>query len=95
MKRIIAVSVALLMICGAAQARKVSGRVVSGKECLGGVIVTDGENFTQTKKNGKFSFDIEDDAEFVYIVTPAGYVADWSSGVPAFYQRAEGRGERE
>ena len=91
MKRIIAVSVALLMICGAAQARKVSGRVVSGKECLGGVIVTDGENFTQTKKNGKFSFDIEDDAEFVYIVTPAGYVADWSSGVPAFYQRAEGR----
>lgn len=91
MKRIIAVSAALLMLCTLAHARKVSGKVVSGKETLSGVIVTDGENFTQTKKNGRFSFDIKDDAEFVYIVTPSGYAADWSSGVPAFYQRAEGQ----
>ena len=90
MKRIIAFTAALLMICGVAQARKVSGKVVSGKEKLSGVIVTDGEHFTKTKKSGKFVFDINDDAEFVYIVTPAGYVAEWSSGVPAFYQKAEG-----
>ena len=90
MKRIIAFTAALLMICGVAQARKVSGKVVSDKEKLSGVIVTDGEHFTKTKKNGKFAFDINDDAEFVYIVTPAGYVAEWSSGVPAFYQKAEG-----
>lgn len=91
MKRIIVFSAVLLMFCGVAEARKVNGKVVSGDEKLSGVIVTDGENFTKTKKNGKFSFDINDDAEFVYIVTPAGYAADWSSGVPAFYQRAEGR----
>ena len=90
MKRIIAFTAALLMICGVAQARKVSGKVISDKEKLSGVIVTDGEHFTKTKKNGKFAFDINDDAEFVYIVTPAGYVAEWSSGVPAFYQKAEG-----
>lgn len=91
MKKYIAMIAALLMLCGVAQARKVTGRVVSGNEKLSGVIVTDGENFTKTKKNGKFSFEINDDAEFVYIVTPSGYVADWSSGVPAFYQRAEGK----
>ena len=90
MKKIIAFSAALLMLCGVAQARKVTGKVVSGKEKLAGVIVTDGEHFTKTKKNGKFAFDINDDAEFVYIVTPAGYVAEWSSGVPQFYQEAEG-----
>lgn len=91
MKKYIAMTAALLMLCGVAQARKVTGRVVSGNEKLSGVIVTDGENFTKTKKNGKFSFEINDDAEFVYIVTPSGYAADWSSGVPAFYQRAEGK----
>ncbi|MBQ8422026.1 MAG: calcineurin-like phosphoesterase C-terminal domain-containing protein [Bacteroidales bacterium] len=91
MKRIFTVLLALTVICGVAEARKVTGTVKSGSEKLSGVIVTDGENFTRTKKNGKFSFEINDDAEFVYIVTPAGYVADFSSGVPAFYQAADGR----
>ncbi len=90
MKRILALSAALLMLCSYAEARKVSGTVKSGDEKLSGVIVTDGKNFTQTKKNGKFSFEIEDEAEFVYIVTPSGYVADWSTGVPQFYQAAPG-----
>ena len=91
MKKILAFSAALLMLCSVAEARKVTGKVVSGKEKLAGVIVTDGEHFTKTKKNGKFAFNINDDAEFVYIVTPSGYVAEWSSGVPQFYQKAEGQ----
>lgn len=89
--RIIAISAVLLLVCSAAHARKVTGKVVSGDERLSGVIVTDGENFTRTKKNGKFAFDIKDDAEFVYIVTPSGYAGEWSSGIPAFYKRAEGQ----
>ena len=76
-------------VCIRVDARTVSGSVFCGKEKLSGVIVTDGTNFTQTARNGKFTFDIEDDAAFVYIVTPSGYVADWSSGVPAFYQKAD------
>ncbi|MBO5419307.1 MAG: calcineurin-like phosphoesterase C-terminal domain-containing protein [Bacteroidales bacterium] len=91
MKKIFAIAMAFMMFGGIAEARKVSGSVVSGEEKLAGVIVTDGKNFTTTKKNGKFSFEIKDDAEFVYIVTPSGYVADWSTGVPAFYQEAAGR----
>lgn len=84
---------ALGAVCVSADARKVKGSVVSGEGKLSGVIVTDGTNFTQTKKNGKFKFDINDDAEFVYIVTPAGYSGDWSEGVPAFFKRAEGVSE--
>ena len=91
MKKILAFSAALLMLCSVAEARKVTGKVVSGKEKLAGVIVTDGEHFTKTKKNGMFTFNINDDAEFVYIVTPSGFVAEWSSGVPQFYQKAEGQ----
>ena len=79
----------LVLLGNMAEARKVTGKVVCGKEKLSGVIVTDGKSFTKTVK-GKFAFDIADDAEFVYIVTPAGYAADWSTGVPAFYQRAKG-----
>lgn len=91
MKRFVLLLFAIGAISLSAEARKVSGSVISGDEKLSGVIVTDGQNFTQTKENGKFKFEIEDDAEFVYIVTPSGYAADWSSGVPAFYQRAEGK----
>ena len=79
----------LLSICSFASARTVQGTVVCGKEKLSGVIVTDGTNFTKTGKKGQFSFEIEDDADFVYIVTPSGYAADWSKGVPAFFQKAD------
>lgn len=93
MKRILFVALAFAALCGSLEARNVTGKVVSGSKKLSGVVVTDGTNFTQTKKNGTFSFDIKDDADFVYIITPSGYVAEWSSGVPAFYQSAEGKTE--
>ena len=91
MKKILFMLLAFGALCFSAEARKVSGNVISGEEKLSGVIVTDGTNFTQTNKNGKFSFEIKDDAQFVYIVTPAGYAGDWSEGVPAFFKRAEGQ----
>lgn len=90
MKKILFMLLTFGAVCLSAEARKVTGSVVLGEEKLSGVIVTDGKNFTQTNKKGKFSFEIEDDAEFVYIVTPAGYAGDWSSGVPSFFRRAEG-----
>ena len=91
MKKMFLMLLAMGAVCIAADARKVTGSVVSGEEKLAGVIVTDGTNFTQTKSNGKFSFEIKDDADFVYIVTPAGYAGEWSTGVPAFYQKAPGK----
>lgn len=73
------------------QARIVKGKVTCGEKSLSKVIVTDGTNFTRTKKNGTFKMDVADTARFVYIITPSGYCADWSSGSPEFYQKAEGK----
>lgn len=90
MRRLILSVLAFASVFVAAQARKVTGSVMCGETKLEGVIVTDGEHFTKTARNGKFTFDINDNAEFVYIVTPSGYVADCQSGVPAFYKSAPG-----
>lgn len=90
MKRTALFIICLFVIAQAADARRVTGVVKYDGIGLSEVIVTDGESFTTTADNGKFSFDINDDAEFVYIVTPSGYVADWSSGSPEFYKKAKG-----
>ena len=82
-------TICLAMLGISAEARKVKGTVTSEGKGLSKVIVTDGQSFTQTKKNGTFSFEIADSAEFVYIITPAGYTADWSKGSPEFYKKAE------
>lgn len=91
MKKSLIVVAALLLTCIASEARVVKGKVMSGSKDLSGVVVTDGRNFTQTRRNGTFRFDVCDSAEFVYIVTPSGYTADWSEGSPAFYRKAEGQ----
>lgn len=78
------------MILGwSAQAKTVKGIVTSEGKGIASVVVTDGDSFTQTKKNGSFKLEISDSAEFVYIITPAGYVADWSEGSPKFYRNAQ------
>ncbi len=74
------------MLCGHAEARKVSGTVNSGEMKLSGVIVTDGKNFTQTDKKGQFRMDIEDGAEYLQVVSPAGYMA----GLPSSRIKADG-----
>lgn len=91
MKNSLVILLALCLASFASEAREVKGKVTSGKKNLSRVIVTDGQNFTQTRRNGTFRFEICDSAEFVYIVTPSGYTADWSEGSPAFYRKAEGQ----
>jgi hypothetical protein len=90
MRRILTAILSLVTIASALQARTVTGSVTSGKKKLAGVVVTDSKNFTQTSRKGEFTLEIEDDAAFVYIITPSGYAGDWSSGSPAFYQKADG-----
>lgn len=69
-----------------AKAAVVTGTVKAGDKALGEVVVTDGYSFTVTDDHGRYSIDLNGRAEFVYLVTPKGYVADFSSGVPQFYQ---------
>ena len=77
----------IFFLSATAMARTVTGEVVCDGKGLSKVVVTDGESFTTTTVDGQFSFDIKDSAEFVYIITPSGYVADWSKGSPEFYKK--------
>jgi len=91
MRKTVILLLSLFLAGVVSEARIVKGRVTSGRKKLSSVVVTDGRNFTQTGRRGTFSLDICDSAEFVYIVTPSGYTADWSEGSPAFYKKATGR----
>ena len=89
MTRIYLFLVCILAVTNIANARRVTGEVVCEGKGICKVIVTDGTSFTKTQGNGKFSLDINDEAKFVYIITPSGYVADWSKGSPEFYKTAK------
>lgn len=91
MKKIFIVLAAVAAFTMTAHARKVTGTIMSGEKFLENVVVTDGTSFAATNFKGKYTLEVSDDAEFVYLVTPAGYVADWTSGVPAFYQKINGK----
>jgi glycerophosphoryl diester phosphodiesterase len=76
----------LLMAQTKLWAREITGKVKAGNEKLAGIVVTDGTHFTQTDSTGTFQFDVSDEADFVYIFTPAGYTAPFGSGTPLFYR---------
>ena len=81
----------LLALTLPAAARKVRGTVDGGGVPLQNVIVTDGYRFTETDKNGRFRLNTHPDARYVAVVTPRGYVADFSSSSPEFYQSLAGK----
>ena len=85
------ITVFTLAICSESPARTIKGKVTCGREKISKVIVTDGKNFTQTGRTGKFRMKISDSCKFVYIVTPSGYAGDWSDGAPKFYKRQKVR----
>ena len=81
----------LLALTLPATARKVRGTVEGDGVRLQNVIVTDGYRFTETDKQGRFRLNTHPDARYIAVVTPSGYVADYSSGVPPFFPAMEGR----
>lgn len=86
MKKILFSMLVFLSLCGAAEAKKVCGKVHCDGTALSKVIVTDGFSFTKTGGDGTFTIKTSDKARFVYIITPSGYVANYKSGTPEFYQ---------
>ena len=87
MKKILIALSVLLAVSLPADARKVRGTVRGEGEALPGVIVTDGVHFTTTDAQGAYKLNVAKDSRFVYVVTPSGYTADFSSGTVEFYQR--------
>lgn len=81
----ICLSAAFLILSNAAFCMPIRGQVKAGNKGLSHVVITDGINFTQTDTKGNFLLDTDQEARFVYLLTPDGYVADYRSGTPEFY----------
>ena len=78
----------IILVFGVIQteARVIKGQISCENKGISNVIVSDGTNFTQTDTQGRYSIDTHENSKFVFLVTPGGYIADWSSGTPAFYK---------
>ena len=83
MKRGLLLLALLGSVCAAA--RPVRGTVACGTEPLDGVLVTDGYGFARTDARGRFELDANDEALFIAVVTPSGYVAPSDAGIPQFF----------
>lgn len=90
MKKFILSALAALILLLPLEAKKVKGSVSCEGKGLSGVIVSDGYRFTKTLADGSFTLDTHRDARNVFVITPAGYVADFSSGAPEFYLPLKG-----
>lgn len=67
-------------------ARNLKGKVFCSGKGLSGVVVTDGINCTVTDKNGEYQLNTDSTSDFVFIVTPSGYIASYATGTPCFYK---------
>lgn len=77
----------LFLFChsGGAIASTVKGKVTSEEGVLSNVVVTDGYQCVVTGPDGTFKLTPHQDAKFIYISTPAGYLPVEEKMVPRFY----------
>lgn len=85
MKRLLLLTLLCCACCAAVFARPVRGTVTCDGKPVGGVTVTDGYTFVRSDAQGAFVLDADNEALFISIVTPAGYLAPTEQGVPRFY----------
>lgn len=85
MKRLLLLFLICCSLCAAASARPIRGTVKCAGKPMEGVTVTDGYTFTRSDAQGAFTLDADDQALFVSMVTPSGYLAPLTDGVPQFY----------
>ena len=91
MRRILLLGVALVW-CSVAWAvgiETLRGTVRCAGEGVEGVVVTDGENFTETDREGCFELPSSTDNTLVYITIPSGYGVMAKQSVPQFWLRKE------
>ena len=86
MRKLLFIFISLTLMAFPLEAKKIKGSVKSEGAPLSGVIVSDGYRFTTTASDGGFTLNTHKDARYVFVITPSGFVADYSTGAPAFYQ---------
>ncbi|MDR3227395.1 MAG: calcineurin-like phosphoesterase C-terminal domain-containing protein [Prevotellaceae bacterium] len=90
MKKVLIIFVFLFFVASV-YSQQVTGVVKSGKTNISNVVVTDGENFTITDTKGNYTLNVGDNADFIYIVTPSGYISNFESGTPVFYKKYDNK----
>jgi len=63
------------------------GKVMCNQQGIAGVVVTDGNNFTQTDDTGFFSLPYNSLSTHIYISSPSGYTVSVENSVPKFWIR--------
>lgn len=96
MKRILLLALVLVWstMVGAAGQRTLKGVVACEGRGVAGVVVTDGENFVQTDKAGRYELLSSEDSRLVYITIPAGYRVETKSSVPQFWHKIADKEQR-
>ncbi len=82
----------LLSFCllGSGFAKEIKGKVTHAGKGLPNVVVSDGKRFVTTDADGTYSIKVSEGAEFVFIVTPSGYMPACSGSTPMFYRDVDG-----
>ena len=87
------IALALMLCMGlGADARHlfVQGKVSAAGKALSGVVVSDGYSCSVTDGEGRYRFEANDDARFVFVSTPSAYtVACDQATIPQFYHRID------
>lgn len=66
---------------------QIKGKVDCENKGIHGVVVSDGKNCVQTDEQGNYSLDIDNESQFVFISTPAGYLTEIKENtIPLFYE---------
>ena len=69
----------------------IKGKVKSESKGIAGVSITDGFQVYQTNKYGEYEFVVKENADFVYISTPAGYAFTHENNIPQFFVSVKGK----
>lgn len=89
MRRVVLLMVALVWSATlwGAGVRTLKGRVSCQGQGVEQVVVTDGEHFALTDKEGRYALCAAEDSRLIYITIPSGYEVEAKSSVPQFWQR--------
>lgn len=69
----------------------VKGKVMSEGKGIANVAVTDGTQVFKTNQKGEYQFTVKENADFVYISSPAGYAFDHDNFIASFYVSVKGK----
>lgn len=85
MKRVVFIAAAVLVSAGV-YAKPLKGRVECEGKGIAGVVVSDGFSTAVTDSRGRFRLEPAEEAEFVFVSTPAGYISSPRSGADCFWK---------